>query len=61
MEKGLHGSGLDPAIRNRVLKAFEALTDALDQSAVNDFDNLREATDRAMRAVARLKLELHAD
>jgi hypothetical protein len=57
MEKRLNGSGLDPAIRNRVLKAFEAF--ALDQSAVNGFDNLREATDRAMRAVARLKLELH--
>ena len=61
MEKGLNGHRLDPAIRNRVLNAFEALTDALDEPAVTDFDNLREATNRAMRAVARLMLELQPD
>ena len=65
MGKGIKGSGLDPAIRDRVLKAFEALTDALDQSAANNSpdatENLREAADGAMRAVARLTLELHAN
>ena len=59
------GSGLDPVIRNRVLEALKTLTDALDQSAANHpyaaTDNLREAADEAMRAIARLKLELHAD
>ena len=65
MEKGLNGSGIDSAIRNRVLEAFKTLTDALDQSAANHSpaatDNLREAADGAMRAVARLTLELHPD
>jgi len=60
-----HGSGLNPAIRIRVFEALKTLTDALDQSAANHFpaatDNLREAADGAMRAVARLTLELHAD
>jgi hypothetical protein len=63
MEKGLNGSGLDPAIRNRVLEAVKTLADALDEPATNHAAkaNLREAIDQAMRAVARLKLELHAD
>ena len=64
MEKGLNSRRLDPAIRNRVLEALKALTDALDQSAANHSyaatDNLREAADEAMRAVARVTLELHA-
>ena len=64
MEKGLHGSGLDPAIRNRVLEALKTLTDALDRSAANHSypatDNLREAADGAMRAIARVTLELRA-
>jgi len=50
----------DPAIRNRVLEALKTLTEALEQSAANHSpaakDNLREAADGAMRAVARLKL-----
>jgi hypothetical protein len=64
------GHRLDPAIRNRILEAFDNLNDALDltgaldQSAANHSyaatDNLLEAADEAMRAVARLKLELHA-
>ena len=64
MANRLNGCRLDPAIRNRVLEALKTLTDALDQSAANHSPaakaNLREATDGAMRAVARLKLELHA-
>ena len=55
----------DPAIRNRVLEALKTLTDALDHSAANHSyaatDDLREAADGAMRAVARLTLEFHAD
>ena len=64
MTNRLNGCRLDPAIRNRVLEALKALTDALDQSAANHSyaatDNLREAADEAMRAVARVTLELHA-
>ena len=65
MENGSDGFRLDPVIRNRVLEALQTLTDALDHSAPNHFaagkDDLREAADAAMRAVARLTLELHAD
>jgi hypothetical protein len=61
----LNERGLDPAIRIRALEALETLSDALDQSAANHppaaADNLREAADEAMRAVARIMLELHAD
>ena len=54
----------DPAMRVRILEALKTLTDALDRSAANHSpaatDNLREAADGAMRAIARLTLELHA-
>ena len=64
MANRLNGSGLDAAMRVRVLEALKTLIDALDQSAANDnpapTDNLREAADGAMRAVARLTLELRA-
>jgi hypothetical protein len=47
------------------LEALKTLSDALDQSAANHppaaADNLREAADGAMRALARLMLEIHAD
>ena len=64
------GHRLDPAIRNRILEAFDNLndafdlTEALDQSAANrshmPTQYLQDAADEAMRALARLKLELHA-
>ena len=61
----LNERGLDPAIRTRALEALKTLSDALDQSATNHSpaiaENLREAADEAMRAVARLMLEIHAD
>jgi hypothetical protein len=61
----LNERGLDPAIRFRALEAIETLSDALDQSGPNHSsaaaDNLREAADEAMRAVARVMLEIHAD
>jgi len=64
MTNRLNGCRLDPTIRNRVLEALKTLTDALDQTAANHAgaatDNLREAADGAMRAVARLTLELRA-
>ena len=64
MTDRLNGCRLDPTIRNRVLEALKTLTDALDQSAANHSyaatDDLREAADGAMRAVARVTLELHA-
>jgi len=63
MENGTSGYRLDPAIRNRILEAFKNLSDALDEPATSYAAkaNLREASDRAMRAVARLTLELHAN
>ena len=64
MTNRLNGCRLDPTICNRVLEALKTLTDALDQSAANHSyaatDNLWEAADGAMRAVARLTLELRA-
>jgi hypothetical protein len=55
---------LDPAIRIRALEALKTLSDALDQSAANHApaaaDDLREAADGAMRAVARVMLQIHA-
>ena len=64
MANRLNGCRLDPAIRNRVLEALKTLTDELDHSLANHSyaarDDLREAADGAMRAVARLTLELHA-
>jgi hypothetical protein len=57
--------GLDPAIRIRLLDALDTLNDALDHSAADHFPaaaaNLRKAADGAMRAVARLMLEIRAD
>ena len=65
MTNCLNERELDPAIRIRLLDALKTLNDALDQSAANHFpaaaDNLRHAADGAMRAVARLMLEIHAD
>ena len=61
----LNERGLDPAIRIRALEALKTLRDALDQSAANYSpaiaDNLREAADEAMRAVARVILEIQGD
>jgi hypothetical protein len=62
------GHRFDAAIRNRILEAFDNLNDALDltealeQSAANRSHTqyLQDAADEAMRAVARLKLELRA-
>src|SRR5947207_121264 len=58
----LNGCRLDAAIRIRVLEVLKSLNDALDQSAASHFpaatDNLREAADGAVRAVARLTPEL---
>jgi hypothetical protein len=61
----LNERGLDPAIRTRTLEALKILSDALYQSAASHppaaANNLREAADGAMRAVARLMLEIDAD
>jgi hypothetical protein len=55
--------GLDPAIRIRVLEALKTLSDALEQAGPNypaaTAGGLREAADDAMRAVARVMLEIH--
>jgi hypothetical protein len=64
MANRLNECGLDPAIRIRALEALKSLSDALDQSAANHAPaaaaDLREAADGAMRAVARVMLQIHA-
>ena len=65
MPDRLNERGLDPAIRIRLLETLKTLSDALEQAGPNYpaaiADNLRDAADDAMRAVARVMLEIHAD
>ena len=53
--------GLTPALRNRITAEFNTLMAALDAAAAEPdpetLAELRTATDRLMRAVARIRLE----
>jgi hypothetical protein len=53
---------LDPSLRQRVVGRIEPFVDALDKAVVNPkpetIDDLREAADELMRAIARVMLEL---
>jgi hypothetical protein len=55
-------AGLDPSLRQRVVGRIEPFVDALDKAVVNPkpetIDDLREAADELMRAIARVMLEL---
>ena len=55
-------AALDPSLRERVVGRIEPFVDALDEAVANPepatIDNLREAADELMRAVARVMLEL---
>jgi hypothetical protein len=59
---GNDGDGLDPALRDRVTEQITIVTDALDAAVSNStdasLDELREATDNLMRALARVLLEI---
>jgi hypothetical protein len=53
---------IDPTVRNRVVEQFPVMTEALDAALANatdeTLDNLREATDKLMRALGRVILEV---
>jgi hypothetical protein len=55
-------TALDPALRERVVGRIEPFVDALDAAVVNQepetIENLREAADELMRAIARVMLEV---
>ncbi len=55
-------AALDPSLRERVVGRIEPFVDALDAAAVNPepetIDDLQEAADELMRAIARVMLEL---
>jgi hypothetical protein len=55
-------AGLDPSLRKRVVERIEPFVDALDKAVVNlepeTIENLQEAADELMRAIARVMLEV---
>ncbi len=54
--------GIDPTVRDRVMEQIPVVTDALDAAIANptddNLDDLREATDKLMRALGRVLLEV---
>jgi hypothetical protein len=55
-------AALDPPLRERIVGRIEPFVDALDAAIVNPepetIEDLREAADELMRAIARVVLEL---
>jgi hypothetical protein len=54
--------GVDPALRDRVIKQIPIVTEALEAAVANptddNLDRLREATDKLMRALSRVLIEV---
>jgi hypothetical protein len=54
--------GIDTTVRDRVMEQVPVVTDALDAAIANptadNLDDLREATDKLMRALGRVLLEV---
>jgi hypothetical protein len=54
--------GVDPALRDRVLGQIPIVTEALEAAIANptddNLDRLREATDKLMRALSRVLIEV---
>ena len=54
--------GIDPTLRERVIHQITIVTDALDAAGANPtdaaLDQLREATDKLMRALGRVLIEI---
>jgi hypothetical protein len=54
--------GIDPMVRDRVMEQIPVVTDALDAAIANPtddhLDELHEATDKLMRALGRVLLEV---
>ena len=55
-------AAFDPSLRERVVGRIGRFVDALDEAVANPkpetIDDLREAADELMRAIARVRLEL---
>jgi hypothetical protein len=62
LEKDNDSRGVDPALRDRVMEQIPVLEDALDAAVANPsaekLDQLREATDKLMRALGRVLIEI---
>ena len=56
------GKTLDPSVRDRVVEHIDPFVDALDEAVANPSDealeDLRQAADELMRAIARVMIEL---
>lgn len=54
--------GIDPALRQRVIDGMSVVTDALEATVANpsdsNLDELHESTDRLMRALGRVLIEV---
>jgi hypothetical protein len=54
--------GVDPALRDRVIEQIPIVTDALEAAVANptddNLDKLREATDKSVRALSRVLIEV---
>jgi hypothetical protein len=54
--------GVDPALRDRVMEQIPIVTDALEAAVAHPtddkLDELREATDKLMRALSRVLIEV---
>jgi hypothetical protein len=54
--------GVDPALRDRVMGQIPIVTDALEAAVAkptdDNLDELREATDKLMRALSRVLIEV---
>ena len=57
-----HVRGIDPALRQRVIDGMSIVSDALDAAVANpsdsNLDELHESTDKLMRALGRVLIEI---
>jgi hypothetical protein len=57
-----HVRGIDPALRQRVIDGMSIVSDALDAAVTNpsdsNLDELHESTDKLMRALGRVLIEI---
>jgi len=60
--KDSNPAAVDPALRDRIMKQIPIVTDALDAAIANPTDDklerLREETDKLMRALGRVLIEI---
>ena len=57
-----HVRGIDPALRQRVIDGMSIVSDTLDAAVTNpsdsNLDELHESTDKLMRALGRVLIEI---